>query len=235
MLKYCFVIMLICLGPVQALAEISVTEAASRLKAGQAKFIDVRPESEFSKAWIPGSLNMPAPFIKTNSWLKAQKIILVNNGFAQTHLEKISAELNSRGFKSQVMTGGLVAWQQHKLRVAGDFFSLQEARLVTPRDLALEQGNFQVINKAQTYKHEAAVAFASDDSDQASKTRTVVVTDGPVDFSGFKQYQGQGSGPVFFIKGGFSAFQQYSKNHQASIKPRAARLKSQGDCQTCPK
>ena len=71
--------------------------------------IDVRNQEDFARLRIPGSINLPLHVVKTKFALESFFIVLVNEGFNHTPLEKECRHLRDLGFKTFILDGGLAA------------------------------------------------------------------------------------------------------------------------------
>ncbi|WP_169334431.1 rhodanese-like domain-containing protein [Hahella ganghwensis] len=73
--------------------------------------IDTRHASEFEKASIPGSYNLPVSFLQRESRFKEKRLLLVNKGIVTADNARTCFQLKSSGFTSvSILEGGLAAW-----------------------------------------------------------------------------------------------------------------------------
>ncbi|MFP4454154.1 MAG: rhodanese-like domain-containing protein, partial [Desulfobacterales bacterium] len=113
---------------------ISPEYAAVQIKSSQKiQFVDVRRKEEFDKIRIPGSIHVPAHFLKTKAYLKNKKIVLVNKGFSKRPLISACKDLNNRGFDARILSGGINAWVGKGLPVMGSTFAKNSLTMVSPR------------------------------------------------------------------------------------------------------
>ena len=92
---------------------ISVESVLRKLKGKQEIIlIDVRKRDEFEKFRIPGSINIPLFAIRTKAFLKSKSLVLVNEGYNYTQLERECAYLRKSGFRVWLLNGGLYYWRQ---------------------------------------------------------------------------------------------------------------------------
>ena len=113
---------------------VSVDTVLYKLKQKQnITLVDIRKPKEFEKVRIPVSINIPLHAIKTKAFLKFHPIVLVNNGYQYTLLEKECKNLKSKGFNVTILKGGLNCWKQKKAPLAGDVFVQKELNKVSPR------------------------------------------------------------------------------------------------------
>jgi rhodanese-related sulfurtransferase len=100
----------------------------------------VRPASQFERFRIADSLNIPAPFVKTKSFLKDQAFALVNEGRDSSSLEERCKELRASGFKhATVLRGGINGWRRAGGAVSGDLIAQRELTRMRPAEYAVER------------------------------------------------------------------------------------------------
>ena len=137
---------------------VSVNSVLYKLKQKQnITLVDIRKPEEFKKVRIPGSINIPLHAVKIKTYLKLQPIVLVNNGYQYTLLEKECKKLNKKGFKAKILKGGLNCWRQKKAPFAGDVFAQKELNKVSPRAFYQEKnfGNQVVIDVSKKQNKES--------------------------------------------------------------------------------
>lgn len=98
-------------------------------------FVDIRSRSDFESIRIPGSINIPLHFIKVRDHLKQRTIILVDRGFSTGHMVRACRDLNQMDFEVRILSGGLNAWTQNELPVAGNPFGARALSMVSPADV----------------------------------------------------------------------------------------------------
>jgi len=94
--------------------------------------IDVRKRDEFEKFRIPGSINIPLFAMKTKVFLKHKSLVLVNEGYSYSQLERECEQLRKCGFKVWLLNGGLHYWRQKGGSLEGDAFSQKELNRIPP-------------------------------------------------------------------------------------------------------
>ena len=134
------------------------TVLKKRKKMEHLILIDVRNTSEFKKFRISGSMNIPIFAIKTKTFLKAKQVILFNEGYRHSQLEKECVRLRDIGFSNvSIMFGGLQCWRKKGGPIEGDIFSQKELNKVTARDFFEERhfDNQVVVNIFEKMNEEA--------------------------------------------------------------------------------
>ncbi len=95
--------------------------------------VDIRPPEAFEKCRIPGSINIPLAFVKTKTFLKKTRLVLVSRGYGQRFIEPECRRLQGLGFEAVILLGGLCAWRQAGGVLAGDLTALNLPPGITPR------------------------------------------------------------------------------------------------------
>lgn len=230
---------------------ISAQDSLPLIASGDAVLVDTRHKNSYAKAWIAGSINIPSAFIKTKSWLKPKKIILVDEGFGMEQQLKIAIDLNNRGFNAKVLIAGLNGWSQQNQKINGDFFVVQNFTLTHPRLAMLERYNPEYLYIDATKKQSALtkttfpnakalnkdVAFSMAMQEIIVRNKPLVIlvlTDANPHQQIRDQYSKISSVPIFFVEDGLAGITLYIRNQQALHKPRSERTKTIGACSTCP-
>ena len=110
--------------------------------------VDVRDKESFEKFNIPGSINIPLFAIRTKAFLKTKSLILINEGYNYSQLERECERLRKSGFKVWLLNGGLYFWIQKGAPVKGDVFAQKELNKIPPRIFFAEKNyeNWVVID-----------------------------------------------------------------------------------------
>lgn len=95
--------------------------------------VDVREKSAFEKFSIPGSINIPLFAIKTKAFLRSTTLVLVNEGYNYSQLERECGRLREAGFSVWLLDGGLYYWKQKGGPLKGDAFSQKALNRIPPR------------------------------------------------------------------------------------------------------
>jgi len=119
---------------------VSVISIQKELQTGQVALVDVRHPDAFNLYSIPASLNIPLFAVKTKTFLKGMRVILVNEGANVAMLEQTCSGLRRAGFsKISVMEGGLHAWVAQGGPITGDALAaVDQLKWLTPQDLFAE-------------------------------------------------------------------------------------------------
>jgi rhodanese-related sulfurtransferase len=126
-------------NPALAISAESVLEKLT--KKQKMILVDVRRREKFEKFNIPGSINIPLFAIKTKPFLKAKPLILVNEGYTYTNLERECERLRKSGFNVWLLNGGLNYWRALGAPLRGDLFSQKALNKISPRDFHAEKDN----------------------------------------------------------------------------------------------
>ena len=114
---------------------ISVESVLRKLKKKEEiVLVDVRNREEFEKFRISGSINIPLFAIKTKTFLKRKPLVLINEGYHYSPLERECKRLKDFGFTAAwILNGGLNAWREKGATVNGDIFAQKELNRVPPQ------------------------------------------------------------------------------------------------------
>ncbi len=123
--------------------------------------VDVRDKESFEKFNIPGSINIPLFAIRTKAFLKTKSLILINEGYNYSQLERECERLRKSGFKVWLLNGGLYFWIQKGAPVKGDVFAQKELNKIPPRIFFAEKNyeNWIVIDVSSTNDPKASSLF----------------------------------------------------------------------------
>ncbi|UCF95113.1 MAG: rhodanese-like domain-containing protein [Desulfobacterales bacterium] len=218
--------------------------------------VDVRPKQDYAKLRIPGSIHIPLHFIKTKSYLKADPIVLVNEGFHYSRLVPACQRLSEMGFKPLILDGGLPAWKHRGGRLAGDLSALERMRIVSPSIFFQEKdyGNVLVIDISpvptdaapQVIPYAIHVPVAADFSQLAQKLNQLIAKHKNKSFFALVVLNANGEPNArvedlmtkigvnpFYLRGGIGGYRRYLESMELSWQPRASRMKTFTRCQTC--
>ena len=257
-----FLVLLICFF-LQASSRSAVADAPNLLSVHEAAtmktndprtiFVDVRSEQQFEIIRIPASINIPAHFLRTKKYLQAMNVILVDEGYDPGALIQVGEKLNEQGFHISILAGGIAAWQQQKKELMGEEFAGRVLHFMPASAFKKTiEGSFvkALINVSETAldtpfpdtKHlpitkpqdtQKAMQFITDL--QLDEKSGVLLFTQQGDYGLFSTLPESANFPtIFFLTGGFAAYSEFAKQHQAMLQPRESRLKTIGGCETCP-
>jgi rhodanese-related sulfurtransferase len=114
-------------------------QAVALAARGALLIVDTRSEPEFERYRIPGSMNIPAAFVKTKAFLRGHAFVLANAGQTSAALEETCEALRAAGFKqAAVLRGGLSGWKKAQGVVEGDLLAQRELDRMQPVEYAEE-------------------------------------------------------------------------------------------------
>lgn len=117
---------------------ISVKKFASKSK----KYIkvDIRPQQQFEKYHITGSINLNPFELKGKNYLKAKQLVIIDSGYRFDQLENLVEDLKRKGFKSvKILDGGLTAWTRYGGRIDGDLIEAKKANHISAQEYEIQQ------------------------------------------------------------------------------------------------
>jgi len=188
--------------------------------------IDVRSPDSFDSVHIPGALNIPLCFVRTKSFLRSKRIVLVDGFGGDPELEKFCRGLRSDDFASvAILRGGLNAW-----RLAGGALegaAVKNVSLMSPSDYAKVRdfSDWRVVYSGSSEGFARASAFIAEIESAPLKIANrksaieniLVVTDEGGNYNDLtSDFTGRDAN-VFCLSGGLAAYENYLR--QASLKP----------------
>jgi len=228
---------------------------ASEVKKKIAKnfvIIDVRDQTVYQNGHIAGSLNIPLYQVKTKSYLKNKRVILVNEGYDRKSLVLACRQLRQSGFKNiYVLKDGLPGWQ--KLFGKIDHRNQDSARNTIPSNILFherESRDWLVLYMARKKKTRLKQYFKSiiytknignintikrlikKQQSRLKSEFSIVVVDAAGDNNkGFNSlYQALQRPDVFYLRGGLKAFEKFVKNQYAMLSKREFVLQKPKSC-----
>jgi rhodanese-related sulfurtransferase len=213
--------------------------------------VDVRSSKAFEKLHIPGAIHVPLHFIRAKTHLKHAPIVLVNSGFRRKMLIRAVAGLNETGFMVRILEGGLNAWMEKGLPVAGDPFAKSEISMVSPRDVFAErkEGSFfplSISGADVQSPFSGTILSCSPERDVVKELKeylacrpggvVLVFSLEGEGYGGFRnRIKKAGIAKVFYLRGGLAAYEGYLEDRRRAVLPREKRLRSISDnrCRNC--
>ncbi len=241
---------------------ISAKESMTRTNGSEAAiFIDVRSQDKFRLGHIPRSLNLPPYTVKARSFLRPHRLIVLNEGYDDRTLLRECQGLRRLGFSGvQVLRGGLREWQRtggalegeqvrdallaeltpgqfHQvhsepgwliLGLAGKDAPLANSALLDPERMDLRFLDYQ--SSTQTnLKH----SLSSMLSKGLSPRRILLMTLAGREHNELEHLLGDFRGPpVFYLKGGMEAYQDYQRRQVAIQNRRQVTVSISGNSAT---
>lgn len=244
---------------------VSADSAIRQHRKNRIFLIDVRNRKAFGTLRIPGTLNMPLYAVKTQPFLKSRPIVLVNEGFAGSLLERECRQLDQKGFKASILTGGLNAWRYRNGPLEGNLFEVKAFSTVTSRIFHQEKDltktividvseirsstSRQLIPAAIHLPQIGASAkqpiqnFSASDLNASVReikknpNSAILITN--QDGKGYEHIEKTiakaNLGPVFYLAGGLSGYSRFLEHLALSRKPQAKRVKTINECSPCGK
>jgi rhodanese-related sulfurtransferase len=221
--------------------------------------IDVRNREEFEKFRIPGSINIPLFAIKTKTFLKHKPLVLINEGYHYSPLERECKRLSDSEFTAaRVLNGGLNAWREKGAPIDGDVFAQKELNKM-PAQVFFEEKNDEnwvVIDVSKPKNPEArylipqamSIPFADDTGDFVSSIKRVIEKHEKNSFLSFlilnengEQYEKiekliekAGLRNVFYLKEGLMGYKGFLKQQAIMWQPKEHSRKTLKKCPSCP-
>ena len=239
---------------------ISVESVLRKLKKKEKiALIDVRNREKFEKIRIPGSINLPLFAIKTKTFLKHKPLILINDGYHYSPLEREYKRLKDSGFTAiWILNGGLKAWREKGATLKGNIFAQKELNKVSPQ-IFFEEKNDEsciVIDVSKLKNQETlylipqaiAVPFIDNTKKFVSSIKRVMEKHEKIPFLSFlilnengEQYEKieklieeAGLRNVFYLKEGLMGYKGFLKRQALMWQPKDHSRKTQNKCPNCP-
>jgi rhodanese-related sulfurtransferase len=215
--------------------------------------VDIRNPGEFERISIPGSINIALHFIKTKAFLKLEPLVLINEGYQDSQMEKECKHLRNKGFNAAILTGGILSWHRKGGRLKGDLFALNGYNKISPRIFFQEKDyvNQMVldVSKEHTQISKQLIPYATHmpffNNPNLGDIRAVAVNKGDIKYflifnENGKHYekieeilQKEGLENTFYLKGGLNAYERYLQHRVLSRQPRNSRIKRIDQCRNC--
>lgn len=226
-------------------AQLSTVEKA---KSTKVFFIDVREPDTCSLAGVTNPMAIPVHQIKTKSFLRSGKVVIIGYGFDTFMIEHEVEKLKKYNYDAYMLTGGAAALGQARAKEvapspcytisADDFFTTGsfDGRLVINID------NTHMVNDDVQYWIPSAQSIAGTNYNQeirktislskAQEALEIVIfnKDGkeyPVlDKTGI-------TGTIFFLEGGLDAYKAFLKNRALLLDESDSKIFKQTKCRSC--
>lgn len=101
--------------------------------------VDIRPQADFGKVRIPGSINLSQSELLTTAALKSRPLLVVDKGFLRTELAQLCAKAQGKGFRNfRILLGGVAAWHGAGKPLEGLPQHFAGLHTIEPRELLVE-------------------------------------------------------------------------------------------------
>jgi rhodanese-related sulfurtransferase len=218
--------------------------------------IDVRSGTDFTKANIPGSMNIPLFAVKTKAFLKDKNILLINQGYNRQELENECLSLNKKGFNVRVIRGGLNSWKDAGGNIEGDAEAIATLNKISPHDIYLQDNpdSRLIINLTTSYDKKTdpkipGSVFIPFDNENSFYMKLMENLDKKKDSSfltvlifnekgeGYenieKVVRKTGAKNVFYLTGGMEAYKDFLNKQSLMGKPEKKSSGKGNGCGTC--
>ena len=239
---------------------ISVESVLRKLKKKEKiVLVDVRNREKFEKFRIPGSINIPLFAIKTKTFLKHKPLVLINEGYHYSPLERECKRLRDSGFTAVwVLNGGLNAWREKGATLNGDIFAQKELNRVPPQ-IFFEEKNYENwvvidISRSESSEgyylipHAIAIPFIDNAGKFVSSIKRVMERHEKTPFLCFlilnengeqyekieKHIEEVGLRNIFYLKEGLMGYKGFLKQQALMRQPKEHSRKTLKKCPSCP-
>jgi rhodanese-related sulfurtransferase len=215
--------------------------------------VDIRNPGEFERISIPGSINIALHFIKTKAFLKLEPLVLINEGYQDSQMEKECKHLRNKGFNAAILTGGILSWQRKGGRLQGDLLALNDYNKISPRIFCREKdsANQMVLDASkehtkaskQLIPYATHIPFSNNPNfgdllaaalSKADINYLLIFNENGDHYEKIeKTLQKKGLENTFYLKGGLNAYKRYLQHLVLSRQPRNSRIKRIDKCRNC--
>lgn len=235
---------------------ISVETVLQKIKTRQKMvLVDVRDKEAFERLRIPGSLNIPLYVIKAKPFLRLSPLVVVNEGFRYSQLEKECKKLRNAGFTVSILNGGLNSWGQKGGLLEGDLLALRACKAISPRIFFQEKDyeNWIILDVSREKKPESqylmpyALHIPILNCLEGPELRRRISKSKPNPFLSVLIFNENGTRyerfakalrradlvNAFFLKGGLRAYRRFLEDLSLSWQSKQGRMKIVNKCRTC--
>ena len=223
-------------------------------------FVDIRNKDAYVKANIPGSLNMPVYFIKSQPFLADKTIVLVDTGHSTRQLEKDCKQLLEAGRNVFILDGGLFGLNNKNTPIRLRSLGTPDFSLVPPDSFHTEKNYDHYIiadvsktrsNESKTLVKQAihlpveispktsAKVLKKARSDNKSEHKAALIVfneNGQYTYKIKNFFKTSGISTVFYLKNGLNGYGSFCQNLTLLSRPVNERKAYGGKaCGTCPK
>jgi rhodanese-related sulfurtransferase len=237
-----------------------VTAKALLAKRNQRKnflLIDVRNSKAFNELHIPGSVNIPAHFIKTKTHVTYSPLVLIDQGLSFHRLYPICENLRKMGFNARILEGGIHAWNAQGGDLVYSSARQTDIGSVSPEHFIKEKCYpTRLVCDVSSNRSEASMKwlpyavhlplngdvvkqmkmierFHRSHCVNGFKTIILVNSDGNNYRKMINLFDRAGCKNIFYLKGGLNAYEIYLERLQRSWRQPEERLVWGGPCREC--
>jgi len=193
--------------------------------------VDVRSESDYEVAHIPGSLALPLRAISTLKNKKDQRIVLIDQGNTSRNVLEEIVRLKSEGFRQvQLLDGGMAAWKKVGGAVMGSDLSNVQWGLLDPQEVFVSSDPSWLVVDAggkssrllnEYFGDSETSVFRPGSNNYAKKLaalagkdrKILILTSGGENYALMQSSLGKDSAvPVYYMAGGLEGYQNFLKN-----------------------
>jgi|GEM_PF-6211947 len=215
------------------------------LKNYSALLVDIRPANQYQKVSIPESINIPWHALKTKSALKNKRLFLIDEGGQIINIALVCQHLKQRGFDVSYVQGGINAWRKVNKNLLGQLEHIRTVDELGPEHFYFNRrpGDILLINigsekqnilsKQETIKNFIPHELIKFDGNPLALVKNIkrilksyplaerlfIYDDNGKSYSKIKKLLQSNLQPsVFYLAGGYQAFQQFDRMRLALLK-----------------
>ena len=120
--------------------------APSDVRGKPVVFVDIRPESDYRAAHLPGAINVPAYALTSRAFFKGKDVVLVDDGGCRRETEALCPQIERRGAVSaRILDGGLLGWCEGGNALEGQNREGVQKLKAESLDLLIRCGKWQTV------------------------------------------------------------------------------------------
>lgn len=226
---------------------------------GKTIMVDVRRKDLFEKARIPGAINVALYSIKTKAFLKHKPILLIDEGYGSTEMQRTCSNLNAAGYQARILFGGIKLWREIGGPITGDFFYLNSLKKISPANYyynSRKLGHWEIIDTSvkssdaisETFPKAHQIPYGNEEDEFTKALRSLFNSKKRDRFSSVLVLNQDGKdyakmeddveaarlSNVFFLEGGLSGYQQFIRKLAVMQNHEKGVKVNPRKCATCP-